>query len=171
MYIIIKLAVLTVFGLHLAPSRSLHASTPPLNRTLGEQVSAISLHRPSILRMDEYITCINHPPAFRTHKVSLAMCLPTMANLEARPDFEVNHVYGAHEKEERVNITPGPCIINLFPKSSGGVTAISFLEIVHWTKKVLEKCENKEEGGTHFIGVYWYLEVLGTNQRTFRSGS
>ena len=165
MYLDIKLAALILFGSHLAPSHSLRTSIPPLNRTLGKPISSTALHRPSILHVDDDITCIDHRPIFRIHKVSLAICIPTIAELEARPDFKANHIYGAHKKEERVNITPGPCIINLYPESFGGVTVLTLEEIAYWAKRVLEKCESTEEGGTHYIGIDWYLEVLGTHRR------
>ena len=170
MYLTVKLAVMALFGSHPALSHALHASISPSNRTHGKPISSTALHRPSILRMDDDITCIDHPPMFRTHKVSLAICLPIIASLEARPDFKVNHVYGAHRKQERVNITPGPCIINLYPETFGGITAVTLQEIARWTKKVLEKCESTEEGGTHFIGIDWYLEVLGVYRRPLRLG-
>ena len=170
MYSIFNLAVLTILGLHSILALSLNIPARPLNRTREDPLLSGILRHPSLLHNEDDITCFDSPFWKRPNKVSLTICQPTFDDLEARPDFKFQHTYGA-DKQERVPIAPGPCVINLFPKNIGGITVITYQTIVYFVKQVLEKCKDLEQGGTHFIGIDWFLEVLGSRTPPMSSGN
>ena len=84
--------------------------------------------------------------------IPLAKYQPTTVVLEARADFEFQHAYGA-EKKQGVIIAPGTCIINLCPHDYGDITVLSYQEISYYVRRVLDKCEDLEESGTHFLEI------------------
>lgn len=80
--------------------------------------------------------------------------------LESSPDVDFRFTYGGR-KQERVPIVQGPCTINLFAEQYRGITAITYREIIHYVRVILQLCEEKRYGGQGYYGIDWWVEVLG----------
>ncbi|CAF9937116.1 MAG: hypothetical protein HETSPECPRED_010559 [Heterodermia speciosa] len=148
-----SLIILTV----LTSALSLHLPFPQ-HHTLTNL--SLPLQGPGPSRHDHRISCFD----IKLIPVSLATCQPALQAFAARSDIDFQHTYGAHKKEERINLHSGRCTINLYPSRYSGFTVLSFREVIEYVTWVLERCESSRLGGNLYLGSAfydWYLEVLG----------